>query len=642
MVENNETYDNFLKSFRIALANTSVYFKEHPLFIKSIDNLRKNINELLLLMNPLRIGIAPDSLLIGKDCLKGTRLYEEVATFFHQRKVKAVTFKENINNEELISFLVSANLSPKDILLKGGVSNIVKEANLRYIIVEDLDYSQLLKGEGEEYSDIWLFLLRESLRQGDSERISALANDFRKVLRKLRIEDLAENEEVGRSISELLAYLKDKDIDKFSRCSKELTKLVLKNGNQLDEDQIDKLKNLLKDMDTEDISNALLEQLQDSGELDSLSLNLFSKFIDRDKHEGVAIFLAKKLEEEEELKKNPKVIAGIKELITLPDFLTYESKVYHDNLVAILENIILGDGLHFNRDQVVENYRVVLLDLFVLELSPKRLELMLAAILRELDKALRADDLKYAESFKKALAKKKELLDFKSIFAGANEEISAFAEKAIFNEDYTLDLEFLMDMIDSSRMEASFYLDKIFKEGKVNPCILKLFFKLFPSQLPLFCADLGKKTSDLRFVEGLMKSLTSIRPTLSLEILKHVFSSANSFVKMKVLEKMKELGIGDEEFLFLVINKGEFLQRKQALSLLVESHSSRSRVAQMLLAIPNPFGLKSKIIKENLRLVSEVPFPEVKAYLTVLSKYRFFWNRKIRVKAKEILKKNGI
>jgi len=58
------------------------------------------------------------------------------------------------------------------------------------------------------------------------------------------------------------------------------------------------------------------------------------------------------------------------------------------------------------------------------------------------------------------------------------------------------------------------------------------------------------------------------------------------------------------------------------------------------LAIPNPFGLKSKIIKENLKLVSEVPFPEAKAYLVTLGKYRFFWNRKIRIKAKEILKKN--
>ena len=125
-------------------------------------------------------------------------------------------------------------------------------------------------------------------------------------------------------------------------------------------------------------------------------------------------------------------------------------------------------------------------------------------------------------------------------------------------------------------------------------------------------------------------------------LLKHIFSSANNFVKIKVLEKMAELDLGDEGFLFSIIDEGGFLQRKQVLSLLVKSPSSRSKIAQMLLDIPNPFGLKGKVIEENLRLVDEVPFPEAKAYLAALSKYRFFWNRKIRIKANKILKKDGV
>ena len=642
MVEKNETYDDFLKSFRIALTNTSVYFQEHPLFVKSVDNLRKNIGELLLSISPLRIGITSDSLLFGREYLKGVRLYEEVATFFHHRKVKLVIFKEGVSNEELISFLVSANLSPKDILLKDGLNNILKEANLKSIVVEDLDYSQLLKDEGEEYGDIWLFLLRKSLRQGDSDRIDALANDFKKVMKKLRIEELVENKEVKKSISELLTYLKGKNADKLSQCSKELTKSVLKNGNQLNEGQIQEFKDLLKDIDIKDISSAVLEQLQDGEKGDSLSINLFSKFMDRDKREGVAVFLTKKLETEEQLKKDPKVVSGIKELISSPDFASHETKIYYDNLSAILENITLGNGLHFNRDHVVENYRLILLDLFILEVSSKRLELVMTVLLRELEEALEANGLKYLESFKKAVDKKRETLDSKSIFAGVNKRISVFAEKAIFNENYTLDLGFLVDMVDSSTMKVNFYLDKIFKEGKVKPHILKLFFKLFPDQLPLFCADLDKRTYNFRFVEELMKSLTMIKPALSLEVLKHIFSSANNFIKIKVLEKMEELRIGDEGFLLSIIDNRDFLQRKQTLSLLVRNPSSRPKVAQMLLAIPNHFGLKSRVIKENLKLVGEIPFPEAKAYLIALSKYRFFWNRKIRIKAKEILKRNGI
>ena len=410
MVEKNETYDNFLKSFRIAMTNASVYFKGHPLFVKSIDNLRNHISELLLLMNPLRMGIAPDSLSFGKDCLKGSRLYEEIATFFHHRKVKVITFREGINNEELISFLDSANLSPKDILFKGGLNNILEEADLGYITVEDLDYSQLLKDEGEEYGDIWLFLLKKSLKKDDSERINALANDFKKVLKKLQLQDLVENKEIRESISELFAYLKYKDANKFSQCSKELTKSVLKDGDQLNEGQIQKFKDLLKDVDTKGISDALLEQFQDSDKINPLSLNLFSKLLDRDKREGVTIFLTGRLEKEDQLKKDPKVVSGMKELISSLDFSSHESKMYYDNLSAILADTALGGGLRFNRDQVVENYRLVLLDLFVLELSSERLEAVLDVILGQLDKALEISDLKYVENFKRLWPRRKKPL----------------------------------------------------------------------------------------------------------------------------------------------------------------------------------------------------------------------------------------
>ena len=642
MVEKNKTYDDFLKSLRIALTNTSMYFKEHPLFVKSVDSLKKNINTLLLSIDPLRIGITPDSLLFGKDCLKEARLHEEVATFYHQRKVKVITFKKGLNNEELILFLVSVNLSPKEILLKGGLDSILKEARLKYITVEDLDYSQLLKDEGAEYSDIWLFLLRKSLKQGNSNKIDALTNDFKKMLKKLRIEDLVGNKGVKESMGQLFSYLKDKDAGKFSQCSKELTKSVLENGDQLDDGQVDKFKNLLKDMAAKDMSNVLLEQLQGGDKVDPLSLNLFSKLIGRDKHKGVAAFLTEKVQKEEQLKNDPKVISGIRELVSSPDFSSHETKIYYDNLSAILENITLGGGLRFNRGQVVENYRFILLNIFVLELSPERLESVTTVLLPEIDKALKANDLKYLESFKKALAKKEETVDFKSTFPGVNKEISAFAEKAIFNEDYSLDLGFLTDMVNSNSIEASFYLDKIFKERKISPAILKLFFKLFPDLLFFFCAELDKKTSDFRFVEEIMKNLTMTEPSLSLEVLKHIFSSANDFVKIKVLENMAELHLDGQGFLFSIIDEGGILQRKRVLSLLVRSPALRSKIAPMLLAIPNPFGLKGKIIEQNLNLVDEVPFPEAKPYLTALSKYRFFWNRKIRIKANEILKKNGI
>ena len=48
MADKNNIYNDFLKGFWVALTNTSVYFKEHPFFAKSVENLKKNIDELLL------------------------------------------------------------------------------------------------------------------------------------------------------------------------------------------------------------------------------------------------------------------------------------------------------------------------------------------------------------------------------------------------------------------------------------------------------------------------------------------------------------------------------------------------------------------------------------------------------------------
>ena len=644
MADKNNIYGNFLKGLQVALTNTSVYFKEHPFFVRSVENLRKNIDELLLSVNPLIMGVTSDFLSVGEEYLKGEKVYEKIAVFFHRRKVKVIRFNQGVRNEELITFLTNANLSPKDILLRGGLSSILREARLEHIVVEDLDYSQLLKGnDGEESSDIWLYLLKKSLTQGDFKKIDELADGFQKVLTGFQVKDLADSEEIKGNINELFSYLKNKDKGRFSQCSKALTGAILKSGGRLKKGEVDKLRIFLKDLSAEDISSALLEQFQGEGELDPLSLTLFSKLINKGKHEEVAVSLAKSLEGDERLTKNTKVAAGIRELISLPDSSTYESKVYHDRLASILENITLGAGLSFDRSQIEKKYRFILLDLFILELSSKRLGLVLDSILHELDKVPEEANPEYLESFIKALKeKKKKTPEFNSLFPEVNKHIAAFAEKAIFSQNRFLDLEALIDIIDSSSEGAEFYLDKIFKEGKGSPYILKLFFKLFPGQLPLFCQNFDKKISDIRFVKKIMENLFILRPALSLEILKHIFSLSNNFLKVEALKKMKELHLEDEGLLLSVLDKGDFLQRKQALLAMLGNSFLLSKAAGMLLAISNPLGLKSKVIEKNLRLIGEIPFSQAKVYLHALSKYKFFWNRSIRRKAKKILEKNGI
>jgi hypothetical protein len=54
----NEKYSDFLKSLRIAVANSSVYFKEHPVFIKSVQQLKTKIDDILTFASSIKINIA--------------------------------------------------------------------------------------------------------------------------------------------------------------------------------------------------------------------------------------------------------------------------------------------------------------------------------------------------------------------------------------------------------------------------------------------------------------------------------------------------------------------------------------------------------------------------------------------------------
>ena len=160
-MENDKRYDDFLKSLRVAIANTSVYFPEHPIFIKSVEDLKTKITTVLSFYNPLRMNITPDSLAFGDDTLKDLMLYKDVANFFHLRKIKNLVIKSEVTSEELITFLTKANTSLENILRKGGLGNILKDKGISSIDVGVLDYSQLLKGEGEECKDIWLYLAKD-------------------------------------------------------------------------------------------------------------------------------------------------------------------------------------------------------------------------------------------------------------------------------------------------------------------------------------------------------------------------------------------------------------------------------------------------------------------------------------------------
>jgi hypothetical protein len=110
-------------------------------------------------------------------------------------------------------------------------------------------------------------------------------------------------------------------------------------------------------------------------------------------------------------------------------------------------------------------------------------------------------------------------------------------------------------------------------------------------------------------------------------------------VKTKVLKTMQQLSMMDENFLYSILKEEELSFKKEALLILKREQNSEKKAAAMLLSIASPFGLKNKILEENIRTIGDAGLEEGRDHLLRLSKRRFFWNKNLREEALKALSK---
>ncbi|MDH4258258.1 MAG: hypothetical protein OEV50_05540, partial [Candidatus Aminicenantes bacterium] len=260
-MDKEQALEGFFKSLKLSLKNASIYTGEHPAFMKSVDEVKERIDTLLNYLSPIRIGFTNDSLQVGEKYFNKERIHEELAQIFHLHIIKSLEIQEGITPDELVAFIKKVYLSPQDVLKKGGFSQILEEENITHIAVEELDYSQLLGGEGEETKDIWSHLLQDAIKKEDAQKISELVDSFEKVAVHFKVEDLLENEQLKTNIDKFLTQLKNMDKDKFRKCSKELLKSIIRNRDISREAKLDNVRKFFKELNSEDMASAILEEI---------------------------------------------------------------------------------------------------------------------------------------------------------------------------------------------------------------------------------------------------------------------------------------------------------------------------------------------------------------------------------------------
>lgn len=634
-----EALEEFLKSLRAALNNGSIYFSEHPVFIKSSQELKEKIDSLLHFLNPLKIGFAADFLVVDGRNLENTGLIAGLAGFFHFRKIKSIKIEEGVTIGELMHFLARAAQPPMQIFKEGGIENYLRKEAESHILVESLDYSQLLSAEGEGYKEIWTFLFREVIEEKDAHKIAQLADNFGRIIAKFRSDDLLKNEDMQENLGAFLNYLKNTDKDRFYRCSKDALKLILQYGNIPQGIELDKLKDFFRDLSPGQLADTLWEEITENESFNPLSLNLFSTLVVFDRHKEIASALASKSSLTPAAIK-PSTKKRIKELFSSPD-LQSASRVYQGIFLALLKDEGAQKDVRAALDYELlhVNYRLLILNLLAQENNEMRLNLIREKILEEWEAIVKEKDIEFLKNFLEIFRTKKDNSSFANIFEPLRTRVSSFIENIIFQGVAVDDFEYFIGMLSASSFKTGDYVRKIFEENVINQQIIRLFLAFFPKDgLFIFCDELKKRSLDMEFLKNIIESLRLIEAGPSIEILKVIFSFPFRIIKKEVLQAMRKIPAHDEKFLFSVLKGKDVFLKKEAFAVLADNQATAGKALKELLGIFNPLGIRNYVLEKNIEVIIEKGAAiAARDDLVILSKKRFFWNRGLRKKAKEAL-----
>jgi len=632
---NDQLVEDFFRSLKVALTNAFSYPKDHPYFIKSVENFKLKLELMLTVLNPLKIGVTNLGLVVDGKALTRVGFYDELARLLHQRKIKNIEIRAGVNIGDLIQFLSIISLSEKNIIKSGGVNALLEKKQLANFKIDELDYSAFLHGEGQECADIWGYMLKAAAHSNDTEKMGQLADGFGSFINRINEKDLLDAEGISSEVNEFLAALRGNDKEKFDKCSKDVFLWLLRNKKSLSQEKLIKLKPVFNGLSPDDFSALLQEGFIQEDNFDSLSLQLFSKISEQENSPKITEKFFNKVNETQELRDRPGVAKKIQNLLstTQDDRL---SAVYRNTLDSLVKGISFSGKLIFDHKLLKENYRYIVLSLLATEQDPDILQTASNILEKELAGALEDNNVSLLKDLWGVLIKRKK--EGIKACIDLEESYSSSVENIILNGSLTLEQEFLLEMVSRPSQSLSLYLERIFVAEKVNIQVLNLFLKLFKDSLGVFYEKLDQKIQDTEFLGSLTDALSYIDTPVTLSILEYIYLSSNELVKSESLKAMHKLKKVDTAFLMRQLNTDSLLLRNGLFSVLILDPQAKKDVLGLLFGFNSFLGNKNKLLIENMQIAFNLRFIEAVSYIQQLSRRKFFWNKELRNKAAGILK----
>ncbi len=648
-MDKDQIVEDFFRSLRVALTNAFSYPKDHPYFIKSVENFKLKLELILSVLSPLRIGVTTSGLLVDEKSLTRAGIYDELARLLHQRKIKNIEIRNGVSLQELIQFLDVISLPQKDIFKNGGINALLEKRQLTNFTIEELDYSAFLHGEGQECADIWGYMLKDAAHSNDAVKLGQLADGFSSFINRASEKDLLDAEGISSEVNEFLVCLRGKNKEKFDKCSQDVFLWLLRNKKSLSQENLIKLKPVFNGLSQEDFSVLLQEGFMQEDNFDTLSLQLFSKISEQDNSSKITEKFFNKINETQELKNNPVVANKVRNLLS-----TIQndpiSAVYRNTLESLVKGISFSGKFSFNHKMLKKNYHYIVLSLFATEQNLDILQMIAGILEKELAGVFEDNDPDLLKDLRDVLIKRKK--EGIKACIDLEKSCSSFVENIVLNGSLTSEQEFLLEMVSQPSKELNLYLDKIFtfektdkpqgnglaSDSQINRQVLNLFLRLFQDNLDVFYKRLDQKILDTEFLGGLTDALSQIDTPATLSVLEYIYCSANELVKAESLKAMRKLKKVDTVFLMRQLNTDSLLLRNGLLSVLILDAQAKKGALDSLFGIPSFLGNKNKLLIENMQIVFDLRFIEAVSYIKELSRRKFFWNRELRNKAVRILK----
>jgi len=623
-------------TLKVSLKNAAIYNQDHPAFRKAVEELKKKTDRLLGETDPIRIGFTARSLHFEGREWGEEKTFRDIARIFHYRKVKALEISKGVTSQELGVFVAKFHLPAKELFRQGGLSGTLSGKDLPHIHVEELDYSQLLKGEGEEVKDVWTYLLQEAVEKQDPRALDLAAESFEKIAERLTPQDFEENEALPDNLHRLLAFMKKSGEEKFRSGAKVLVKAFTRSKASLPEPKMERLRILLSDIGEEDFASTLWEEIATDKDFDAISLSIFARLTEKEKQEAIAARLKEKAKTEMPPDTAQQLHQRIKELLSSASS-PHISEIYRETLSSLLREVAVPKDRRLDRRLLRKHYRFALLNLLVNESRGSEKRALLEKILEEWEEITKQSDLEYLKKLSSALEESDPAFSSDPTVTTVRKKIFTSVEEAVLRGETSPYLEHFIRAQEHSTRGVNAYLRSIFTGGRISPFILQWFFRFFPDQTLYFMINLEERASDSAFLDRMIEALKTIDSPLSLEILKSIYNLGKPKVKVKALRAMQFLSHIDARLLFSILKKGRLPLKKEALACLVRHKESRNKALDMLLAGPSPYGIRNRALRRHIRIAVDLGLEEARGHLLALTGRKHIWNRRLRREARNAL-----